>query len=132
MKSYFLDTSIIIDYHKNKTEVTQLIDNIEGEIASSYICLAELYEGIYRVNNSQEQEKAVLNFFENLNHIFGIDHQIAQKFGQIRKELKTKGEVIEDIDILIAATCLVNDQILITHNYKHFARVPDLEIFQSI
>lgn len=130
MNSYFLDTSIIIDYHKNKKEITELIDNIEGGLTSSYICLAELYEGIYRVKNSQEQEKAILNFFESLDEIFGLNQDIAKKFGELRAQLKSKGNIIEDMDLLIAATCLANSQILITHNQKHFSRIPDLKIYE--
>lgn len=130
MNSYFLDTSIIIDYHKNKKEITELIDNIEGGLTSSYICLAELYEGIYRVKNSQEQEKAILNFFESLDEIFGLNQDIAKKFGELRAQLKSKGNIIEDMDLLIAATCSANGQILITHNQKHFSRIPDLKIYE--
>ena len=128
MKFYFLDTSIIIDYHKNKKEVTEFIDNLEGSLTSSYICLAELYEGIYRVKNSQEAEKAVLNFFENLTNVYGINFEIAQKFGQLRADLKSRGKVIGDMDTLIAATCITNGLTLITHNKKHFSRIPELKI----
>ena len=129
MKSYFLDTSIIIDYHKNKKEITELVDNLEGNLTSSYICLAELYEGIYRVKDSQEAEKAVLNFFENLTAVSGINLEVAQKFGYLRADLKNRGKVIGDIDTLIAATCINYNLTLITHNQKHFARIPDLKIY---
>lgn len=129
MKSYLLDTSIIINFLRNKKETVDLINQLEGEITSSYICLAELYEGIHRTRDKKTMENIILNFFARLSNIFGINQETAAKFGQIRAHLKNKGNVIEDIDILIAATCIINNQILVTNNQKHFAHVPGLEIF---
>lgn len=128
MNSYLLDTSVIIDYHKNKKETLDLVDNIEGELTSSYVCLAELYEGIHRVKDSTSAEKAVLNFFSSLTHVFGVDFEIAKKFGKIRMDLRTKGQFIGDMDIFIAATCIAHNQILITYNKKHFLRISELKI----
>lgn len=41
---------------------------------------------------------------------------------------RKKGELIEDADLLIAATCIVNDLVLITNNRKHFSRIEGLDI----
>ena len=132
MKSYFLDTSVIINFLiRGKRGDIDLVNSIDGELTSSYICLAELYEGIFRTKNRNEEENTILRFFTKLNNIFGIDHQTAQKFGQIRADLKTRGKVIGDIDTLIAATCIVHDLTLITHNPKHFARILELKIYQK-
>lgn len=105
MNSYLLDTSVIIDYHKNKKETLDLVDNIEGELTSSYVCLAELCEGIHRVKDSTSAEK-----------------------GEIRMDLRTKGQFIGDMDIFIAATCIAHNQILITYNKKHFSHVSELKM----
>ena len=40
----------------------------------------------------------------------------------------TKGELIEDADLIISATCIVNDLVLITNNRKHFSRIEGLDI----
>lgn len=133
MNSYFLDTSTIIDFLiREKKEAVDIINALDGKITSSYICLAELYEGIERTKNKNHEENTILLFFARLHNVFGLDHEIARNFGQIRADLKSKGQVIEDIDILIASTCITHKQILITGNHKHFARVPNLKIFQSI
>ena len=44
------------------------------------------------------------------------------------KPLKTDGKTIEDMDILIAATCLANNLVLVPNNLKHFNRVSGLQI----
>lgn len=131
MKSYLLDTSIIISYLQGRDNSVKLLNNIEGELTSSYVCLAELYEGIYRVRNKLEIEKSVTDFFKSLSALYSIDEKVAKQFGEIRAKLKIGGNVIEDIDIFIAATCLVYDLTLITHNEKHFSRIKNLEILTS-
>lgn len=131
MKSYLLDTSVIIDYLRGKNQTIELLDKIDGEFCSSYICLAELYEGVYRVKNRRQVGEVVNKFFKSLSGVFGVDWEIAQKFGEIRAELKREGRVIEDIDIFIATTCLVNDLTIITNNAKHFSHVKKLKIYKA-
>lgn len=131
MKSYLLDTSIVISYLQGKDNVVKLLNNIEGELSSSYVCLAELYEGLYRVNNKLEIEKSVTNFFKSLSELYTVDEKVAKQFGEIRAKLKIGGHLIEDIDIFIAATCLVYDLTLITHNVKHFSRISNLEVLSA-
>ena len=38
------------------------------------------------------------------------------------------GKPIDSFDLLIAATALENDLILVTNNLKHFSRIPGLKI----
>ncbi len=128
MKNYFLDTSVIIDYLRGKEETVKKINSLDGNLTSSYICLSELFEGVFRSKEKEKIKKIILGFFQSLNTVFTIDEKIAEKFGQLRKELKQKGEIIEDIDIFIAATCIVNNLILVTLNKKHFSRIKQLQI----
>lgn len=128
MNSYLIDTSVIVNYLRDKGSAVETINNLEGELNCSYICLAELYEGISRVREKEKAEKVVLDFFAGLNQIYGLDNMIAKKFGIIRADLKTTGQVIEDLDLLITATCITYKLILITANVKHFSKVADLEI----
>lgn len=129
MKSYLLDTSVIIDYLRGKSEAVDLLNDLEGELYSSNICLAELYEGVYRVSNSQKIREGVINFFATLSGVFSVDEAVAEKFGQIRAGLKEKGNVIEDLDIFIAATCVAHDLTLITFNQKHFSHIENLRLY---
>lgn len=128
MKSYLLDTSTIINYLRGVDQAVRTINAIEGDLCSSYICLSELYEGIYRVKEQEKAEKIVADFFQSLSEVYTIDEKIAKQFGEIRASLKKTGNVLEDIDIFIAATCLAYGLILITDNRKHFSRIKSLEI----
>ncbi|MBI2597156.1 type II toxin-antitoxin system VapC family toxin [Candidatus Daviesbacteria bacterium] len=128
MNVYLIDTSVIINYLRDKGSAVETVNNLNGELTSSYICLAELYEGIWRVREREKAEKGILNFFAGLSQVFGVDEDIAKTFGQIRADLKEKGAVIEDLDIILAATCIANNSILITANPKHFSRVANLKL----
>src|SRR4030042_4302796 len=129
VNSYFLDTSIIVKLFRGKKEEKKLMENLDGERTSSVICLSELYEVVWRARNREAEENNLVKFFSRLHNVFGIDNEIAKKFGEIRTNLKKSGNVIEDFDILIAATCIAYNQILITHNKKHFSRIPELKIY---
>lgn len=131
MKSYFVETSAIVAYLRGQADVVERLGGIEGELTSSFVCLSELYEGINFAKTKTDQEKAeagVRQFFSGLDEVFGLDWETAQEFGAIRKSLRQEGKLIEDLDILIAATCLAHNLKLITLNVKHFRRVRNLNL----
>lgn len=51
-------------------------------------------------------------------------------FGRTRFELRRRGQGIADLDLLIAATAVHHDLVLLTRNVRHFNRVPRLDIYQ--
>jgi tRNA(fMet)-specific endonuclease VapC len=57
-----------------------------------------------------------------------MDEKIENIYGRIKAELQRNGNGIDDMDILIAATAIATDKILVTNNEKHFKRIPDLKI----
>lgn len=128
MSKYFLDTSVIIPYIRGSKETVDLIDNLKGELISSYICLAELYEGIFRLKNKEDAEKNLLIFFHGLDEVISINEDISRNFGIIRTNLRQKGQIIEDLDILIAASCQVYQAVMVTANVKHFERIKNLQV----
>lgn len=130
MKRFLIETSVIVDYLRGKKEMVELVNNLEGELTSSFVCLAELYEGVCRLKKNKKAEAGVLNLFKGLNEVHGLDKEIAKNFGRIRYELKVKGRAIEDLDILIAATCFAHNLILVTKNIKHFSRIEGLKILK--
>ena len=130
MTSYLLDTSVLLDFLKGKRHAVEILQNLKGKLTSSVVCLAELYDGIYRSHNKEQQEKLILEFFNNLDTYYNVDEQVAKKFGELRAELKQQGNIIEDIDLFIAATCLVYNLTLITFNKRHFSHIEGLLILK--
>ncbi len=125
---YFVETSVIVDFLRGDKKSIKLLDGLEGDVTSSFVCMAELYEGVHRSSNKEKLENYVLTYFKSLSQVFGLDEIIAGKFGEVRSRLKSQGNIIEDMDLLIAATCLAYGLVLITKNTKHFSRVEGLDI----
>jgi predicted nucleic acid-binding protein len=48
-------------------------------------------------------------------------------FGRLRALLRLQGTLIPDLDLLIAATALQHDLVLLTRNRRHFDRIPGLQ-----
>lgn len=130
MKNYLLDTSVIIDYINNKAGMVEYIDGLEGNKNSTYFTAAELYEGIH---NAPEKKKQIVKekvdiFLTGLTTMYNLDTETAHEFARVRSELRNSRQLIEDIDIFIAATALTYNNVLVTLNSKHFERIPGLEV----
>lgn len=57
-----------------------------------------------------------------------LDRAIMRRFAQVRGDLRSKGQLIGDPDLLIAATALHYDLTLLTHNVRHFGRIAGLKV----
>ena len=53
---------------------------------------------------------------------------ILTEYRVIKKELRIKGMMIENFDLLIGITALVNHLIMVTENTKHICHIPGLKI----
>ena len=53
-----------------------------------------------------------------------LDHDVAYQFGVVRAGLLDRGKTPATADLLLAATALACNLTLVTHNVRHFARVP--------
>lgn len=69
--------------------------------------------------------------FERLcgvSSILPLTDSIVSRAALIYAELHRQGALIGDADILIAATALENDLIVVTNNTSHFERITDLRL----
>ncbi len=93
----------------------------------SVATLAELRYGASWSSHPENNHKAIDDFLSGIS-VVGISTDAARAFGDIKTGLRKRGAVIEDMDILIAATAMTGDSILATNNERHFARIPELRI----
>jgi len=129
LNPYLLDTSIIVACLRNRTSFEQLLSTYgNNDITSSLVCMAELYSGVFKSAKKQENEQKVLEFFSGLDEVFGLDVLVVKKFGELKSQLEKVGNLVEDFDFLIVATCLAHGCALITLNTKHFERIPNLTL----
>ena len=85
---------------------------------------------MYGARKSRHIEKnlAVTYRIAELFPVIDIDRALMDVFGEIKSSLERKGNIIEDLDILIGATALSHNLILVTNNVKHFRKIKDLRM----
>jgi tRNA(fMet)-specific endonuclease VapC len=58
----------------------------------------------------------------------GFEESTAHIFGGIVGDLEKRGQIISDMDALIASVALEHDELVVTRNLAHFQRVAGLRI----
>ena len=97
-----------------------------GQIFVPEIVRAELLFGALKSNNPKETTERVNSFLRPLNFL-AFQDEVVSAYARIRHELEKIGMPIGPNDLLIAATALAHDLILVTHNVREFSRVSGLE-----
>lgn len=128
---YFLDTSIIIDLmHRKEIAVNFISDHADDEIVTSSICRAEISAGVFysKPENLAKRKREAEDLFSSFFEVLYFDNSQAEIFGQIKAVLSKAGELIDDMDILIASACIASQSTLVTANIKHFQRIKNLQV----
>ena len=127
---YLLDSDYLIYILKGKKEAIEVIKSLKNsKIYTSVICVGEVLEGLYYSKN-----KKFIKIFEDFLKsliILDIDRSVIEKFALIRGKLRRQGKLIDNFDLLIAATCLLYNLTLLTANTSHFSRIPKLKIYKN-
>jgi tRNA(fMet)-specific endonuclease VapC len=63
--------------------------------------------------------------------IFYSDYELCLKWAEVRNSARKNGHPIGTADAWIAATALLHDIPLVTHNYKDYAGVNSLKIINE-
>jgi len=127
--TYLLDTNTWIYALKGNSPqlVTRLGSVDPDRVVFCSIIKAELLHGAHRYGN-REQRLNLLQTLFNHHRSFPFDDRSAEIYGQLRQTLEAKGQRIGPMDLLIAATVLAEDLILVTSNTKEFSRVAELKL----
>ena len=126
--AYLIDTNTIIYSLKNDQNVNEKFKETAHIPKSiSVITYGELVYGAKKSKHVERSLAATYRIAE-LFPIIDINKSIMDIFGEIKSNLERKGNVIEDMDVLIAATALSHNLILVTNDVSHFSRVVDLRI----
>lgn len=127
MSKYLIDTNIIIDLLHRKASIDPKF--LTSGASISVITLAELYYGAEKSVDPQKSFNLVRDLIIDLDiEITHCTSGMAKIFGGIKAKLEKEGRRLEDFDLLIAATAMSEDKVLITNNKKHFNRIEGLTI----
>jgi tRNA(fMet)-specific endonuclease VapC len=128
---YCVDTDWVADFLKGRRPAVELLTSLAPEgLALSVITYGEIYEGI-EYGSDPNAHDAVFRRFLRGASVLSITRPVARRFATIRGQLRQRGQLIPQPDLLIAATALHHGLTLVTRNVSDFHRIPGLKLYQS-
>ena len=128
MKKALLDTNIISYFLRGEIQVVQKLREYQifhSHLTFSVLTYYEIKSGLLYKN-----AKNLLQQFEslaNVSEILPLDIDTSNVASIIYQDLRQRGLLITPIDLLIAASAIHHQCVLITANVKHFQNIPNLE-----
>ena len=98
-----------------------------GQLHVSAITAGQLFTWALVAGPSSKRLKGVLNLLRDMTFL-DVNREVSEKFGDLRAQEIKQGHKTPDMDLLIAATALVHNLTIVTHNQKHFLHVPGLRV----
>ncbi|ODS37610.1 twitching motility protein PilT [Candidatus Altiarchaeales archaeon WOR_SM1_SCG] len=129
MKQVLVDTDILSLFFKEHPGVVARFKEYLKEYETlnfSIITYYEIVSGL-KYRDARKQIGSFLKF-AGYNSILPLTTQSVTISADIYNNLRKQGELIDDIDILIAGIALANDLVLVTGNEKHFKRIEGLKL----
>jgi len=122
-----VDTTFLIDLQKDAPATRLAIKGFLHKHAESEFCISVTALGEFAAG------------FENLNQagflavrqrflLAGHDEQVALRYREVFRHLKSRGSLIGANDMWIAASALRHGAALVTRNTDEFLRVPGLDV----
>lgn len=129
MLEYILDTNICIYIIKQKPpEVLDKFSTLKpGAVAMSLVTHAELLFGANRSKQSEQSHK-ILQELVTIIPSLTMEASVADHYADIRADLTSKGNLIGNNDLWIAAHARALDKILVSNNMKEFSGVNGLKL----
>ena len=126
---HYLDTCICVEFLRGRLregyQEMRRLGRAEFKLPS--IVVAELFFGAEHSANPK-REFGIVEQFVSAFDIVPFDAASAREYGRIRQTLGSKGRIIGDRDMMIAATAIANRAVLVTRNIDEFKRVQGLAL----
>jgi len=125
---YLVDADVIIQLLAARQPTIAAMRRLAHEgFAVSLVTVGEIYEGAFRTSNPHEH----LNTFRTLVRTYetvNLNDATMERFAELRADLRRRGQLIPDFDLILCATALVWDWTLLSYNVRHLQRVPGLRV----
>jgi predicted nucleic acid-binding protein len=124
--SYLLDSNIVIALLANDHATLQLLDRIaETGVSISAISYMEVSQGFHQIPGT---DRRIFDELIASLAVIPIDIAIAERCARIRADLHFQRRRVRprSLDLLIAATAIEHEMILVTRNVGDFEDLPDL------
>ena len=129
MNRGLIDTDILSYYFKGDDTVVKNFERYLQHydwIEISLITYYEIVSGLL-AKNAQKQ-LSVFDDFVASNLVLPMTENSARISSELYAGLKLTGNIVDDIDLLIAGIAIENEMVLVTNNESHFCRISGLKI----
>lgn len=130
MIKYLVDTNILGYFVRNSSAALQkrmLAALKKQEVAISVITRAET-RFVQALLQPDDKRRRTIDLLLNELPVLPWTLDAAERYGEIAAQLQQTGQPIGEMDTQIAAHALALGLPLITHNTRHFKRVPGLRL----
>jgi tRNA(fMet)-specific endonuclease VapC len=125
---YLLDTDTCIYFLNREKSIVSKMNVIPvNDMAISIITTAELQFGAFNSHKIAENMERI-KYLRSIINIINLNMKITEEYAEIKSNLRKSGAPIDDFDILIGATAIVNNLMLVTNNVQHFSRIKNITI----
>jgi tRNA(fMet)-specific endonuclease VapC len=126
--SVVLDTDVLVSDLRGKTSVLR---ELEGNDPSTTVVNAfELFHGAYKSKESSANLSATRGLLGSLR-LLGLSVKAAERAGEALAQAQKSGQTIEIRDLLIGCIAREEGLSLLTHNVKHFRKIPGLMVVDA-
>ncbi|MFN0189004.1 MAG: type II toxin-antitoxin system VapC family toxin [Bacteroidia bacterium] len=131
MKRYLLDTNICVYFLKGQFDLDKRIE--KAEIQNCYISEITIAELKFGAENSEHKEKNRKTIDEFVSKFTIIPvYSSLDIYAREKARLRKKGQPLDDFDLLIGATAISNNLILVTRNVTDFERLEGISLVNWI
>lgn len=126
--NYMLDTDTLIYFLKGNESVVKSFAKTPLELLhTSIINHAELHFGAHNSAHKKNNLDLIERFLKKMT-LLPFCQKSSCIFAEQKAILKKKGQIIADMDLMIASISVANHMTLVTNNVRHFDRIKDLKI----
>jgi tRNA(fMet)-specific endonuclease VapC len=127
--TWFLDTNICILFLKGSYPYMMEVMRTHrpADVKIPAVVQTELLYGVEKSARREENRQNVERFL-SIFEIVPFGKECAGIYGEVRAELERQGSPIGPNDLLIAATVLSCNGILVTKNQREFSRIKGLQL----
>ena len=127
-----LDTSAVSTVmHRLQSSLERLAEHTPADIVLSAPVAAEVSFGLARLGATTKRRRLLEREYRELREIVrwaDWTESAAWQFGLLKARLRSRGRVVDDLDIAIGSIAIEIGARVATHNAKHFRELEGVEV----